>query len=344
MRRFLPLLLMASFLLTMVVVGTTHLAGGIAGKQNPKSIRILTVYATIPVEQVSVLAQDFEKIFNIQVNLVILTEQELRNRLRIEVDDPKADLIITSRQSLEQVRVGQLLQPSSSEQTDIIPNRFKDNDDFWVGLWIDPIVFAANQDYVRKSSSLPTKWSDLAKEPKLRLAITDFFAAEASANLLYTLVAVQGEEQTFNYLKKLHPQIVQYAKFLATPVRMAGMGEADVAIAVQSETLRYVKEGFPIQIIYPEEGTAYMLIGAGLVKGASHSIEAKQFLDWLLHENAQKVLEKNRFFLISTNPETTQYKNLTSNSIKLFEKEANYTPEQRQKIVDTWMQTVRFGK
>ena len=37
--------------------------------------------------------------------------------------------------------------------------------------------------------------------------MTDFLAAEAAANLLYTMAAAKGEEQTLAYLAKVHPKI-----------------------------------------------------------------------------------------------------------------------------------------
>ena len=60
-------------------------------------------------------------------------------------------------------------------------------------------------------------------------------------------------------MQQIHAKVVRYAKYLSTPVRMVGMGEADVAIAVQSETLRYINDNYPISIIYPKDGTAYQL-------------------------------------------------------------------------------------
>jgi len=174
--------------------------------------------------------------------------------------------------------------------------------------------------------------------------MTDFLAADAAANLLYTFINTYGEEQTLKFFKKLHTQIIQYAKFLATPVRMAGMGECDIAIAVQSEALRYMQEGFPLQIIYPDEGTAYVLTGTALVKNATHQVESKQFIDWLLQAEAYQTLEKNRFYFVPTNPELKKFKDYKQKPVKLFDKEFEFTSEQQLKFLDNWVQTVRLGK
>jgi len=343
MRRYLPILLMASFLLVMVLVGTTYLEG-LAGHNKPEEVNSLTVYTNLPIDQAAFLAQDFEKSSTIHVNLIPLNEQEIMTRLKNEVDNPRADLILTSKAVLQQAGKMNLLEAYASEQTDIIPPRFKDDHDFWTGVWFDPVIFAVNQDYLKKAGQIPEKWADLTNDSKLRLAMTDFLAADAAANILYTFAAINGEEQTLAFFKKLHPQIVQYAKFLATPVRMAGMGECDIAIAVQSETLRYIQEGFPLQVVYPDEGTAYVLTGAALVKKASHITEAKQFIDWLLQAEAQQTLDKNRFYFIPTNPEIKKYKDYKLRTLKLFDKESQFTTEQQHKLLDNWVQAVRLGK
>lgn len=342
MRRYQPLLLIAFFLLVIIITGSTYLAG-YAGKTNPENINSINVYTTLPIEQISILAQEYEKNQNVRINLVPLSEEDLLTHIKFKTHGPQADLIIANQSVLEQAKKSKSLLPYTSEQIDIIPGRFNDENNHWTGLWYDPIVFAVNQDVFKNLAKAPSTWNDLTQGSKYRICLTDFLAAEASANLLYTLVAVNGEAQTFTYLKKLHPQVVQYSKFLATPVRMVGMGEADIAIATESETLRYINNNFPIKIIYPEDGTAFLLTGTGVVAGAQHLAAAKQFIDWLLQDAAQNILFKHNFHLIPTNPETLIYKQYATKNIKLLEHKENFTTVQKSQLLDKWVKTIRFA-
>lgn len=341
MRRYLPLFLISFFLLVVSLASTTFLAGH-AGNRTT-DMKSITIYTTLPIEQVSILAQDYEKLGIVRVNLIPLAEQDLLTRLRLEKDKPHADLILSDRSVLEQAAKDKLLANYASEQTDIIPDRYKDGDDMWIGLWFDPVVFVANQDFLKTMPHAPTKWSDLSKDSKVRLAMTDFLAAEASANLLFSLTSSQGEEATLTYFKKIHPQIIQYAKFLATPVRMAGLGEVDIAIAMQSESIRYANDGFPIKIIYPEDGTAYWLTGVGITANAPHSPDAKQFVEWLIQDTAQSVLQKNKFYFVPTNPELASYRDYSTKNLKLIDTTNTLSLEQKHKLLDRWVQTVRFS-
>ncbi|SDD44039.1 ABC transporter substrate-binding protein [Sporomusa acidovorans] len=340
MKRYLPLLVM-SFFVIVIITGTTYLIG-YAGRQNENSLTTITVYTTLPVEQISVIAQEYEKIANVRVNITPLSEKDLFARLIEESSSPKADLILANRKTLKQARSSALLVPYQSEYTDIIPNMFQDTDGYWVGVWYDPVVFAVNKDYLKSTAKKPAKWSELPQDANQRFGLTDFVAADAAANLLYTLVAANGEDQTLDFLRKLHPQIVQYAKFLATPARMASMGEVDIAISVQSEAMRYVKDGFPVQIIYPEDGTAYLLTGVGLVRGAVHSMAARQFIDWLAQNEVLPVMAEHKFYFMPTNPEVQMYRGFATKNIKLLDHHDMYSPEQQSKILDKWVQ-VRLG-
>lgn len=372
MRRYLPILLMACFLIVSVIAGSYYVAG-YAGDQSAANIPSITLYTTLPTEQVNVIAQEYEKNTHVVIRIVPLSEQELAAKLQIESSSPRADIILANSSILQQARKTGELIPYTSEIMDIIPDRFQDPGNYWTGVWYDPIIWAANQDYLRQRGQDPAKWSDLvtdeniqssqdAQDPKLpknaktasprdpllkgaglRIGLTDFLAADAAANLLYTFAAVYGEEKTLDYLGKLHPNVIQYAKFLATPVRMAGMGEVDVAVAVQSEALRYIRNGFPLKILYPADGTAYLLTAAALVKGGPHTAEAKQFMEWLVQDAAFLALEKNDYFFIPANPDTHAYKEYADKDLKLFVKEKELSGEQQRKLLDKWVQTVRLG-
>ncbi|MBP2652045.1 MAG: hypothetical protein H6Q74_2870 [Firmicutes bacterium] len=343
MRRYLPLLLLSFFLVIITVIGTNLLAD--AGKENPDTKKHIVVYSTLPVEQVAVLAQEYEKASGIVVDVAPLSSADLVSRLIMEAAEPHADIVLADSETLKQVAKLKLLAAYSSETTEVVPERFCGKDNEWLGVWYDPIVFAANNDFLKKLPHPPQKWEDLvANNNQYRLVITDFLASSASVNILNTLTGVKGESEALAYLAKLHPKIVQYAKFLSTPPRMVGLGEADIAIAVQSETLRYIKDKFPITIIHPEDGTAYILTAAGVLKNSPEGATARLFVDWLVQNQAQEALYDNRFYMVPTNADTAVYKRLVGKEpIPLFEYEDKLTAVDKAKLLDKWVQTVRLS-
>ena len=169
-------------------------------------------------------------------------------------------------------------------------------------------------------------------------------AADASANLMFQMIGQFGDVNTYKILTSLHPKIIQYAKYLSNPVRQAGMGEVDVSIAVESETLRYMQNGYPLKIIYPVDGTSYLLTGVGISTVDTSKLKsAEMFADWLLSDDVQRILQSNGFYFIPTNPQTLAHKKFAGKNLKLFDNRQNFTPEQQHAYLDRWVKQVRLG-
>jgi len=343
MQRYTPLFLIAFVFSLVLLAGNTYLTG-YADQTRTKTNKSITVYTTLPVEHVAVLAEAYEKTNHVKVNFIPLSEEELLSRIKKESAAPigTTDLVLADKETLLQSAATHVFVPYESEQTDIISDKFKDQNGDWVGVWYDPIIFCANKDYLLTLPVIPNTWDALAALPNVRIGITDFFAADASANLLFTLIAEYDENKVFTLLNKLHPKVAQYSKYLSTPVRMAGMGEVDVSIAVQSETIRYMNEGFPLTIIYPTDGTAYKLTGAGILKNAPQKVVAEQFMKWLTEDDVQFVLQQNKFFFVPTNQSTVAYKLFSGKSLTLFDNYSDLTLQQKRAVLDRWVKNIRL--
>ena len=349
MRRYTVLLLTAFMLILSATAGSALLAGA---DKNNKSIshQQLTVYTTLPPEHAEILSKAYEDSNHVKLNFVPLAPHELMQRLKDDsVSDPTvitvSDVVLADKSVLNEAASLNLLQPYVSEINDAVKPAFKQENGAWTGVWYDPIIFCINQDYLKSiSGDVPNSWTELANYKNVRIGITDFLAAEASANLMFQMISQFGDMNTYKILSQLHPKVVQYAKYLSNPVRQAGMGEVDISIAVESETLRYMQNGYPLRIIYPSDGTSYLLTGVGISTVDSSKIkQAEIFSDWLLSDEAQRVLQSSGFYFLPTNPQTLAHKKFAGKNLTLFESTQNFTPEQKYQFLDRWVKQVRFG-
>jgi iron(III) transport system substrate-binding protein len=103
MRRYIPLFFISFFMIVVTMAVLTYLSG-YADRQNPENGKIITVYTTLPIEQVSLLSQEFEKQYQIRVSITPLQERELITRLILEQDTPHADLVLANRAVLEELK------------------------------------------------------------------------------------------------------------------------------------------------------------------------------------------------------------------------------------------------
>ena len=344
MRRYTVLFLTAFVFVLSAIAGTSYRA---VADERVSEVE-LSAYTTLPAETVTILAEAYEKESHVRVNFVPLPSKDLIQKTKNDaVSDPTVvdtvDLILAESAVLNSLAEQNLLISYTSENIDAVKNNFKDKHDRWTGVWYDPIIFCTNKDFLGKLKEIPDTWTALANFRGVRIGITDFIAADAASNLMFQMIANLGEVETYKILRGLHPKVGQYTKFLSNPVRQAGMGETDISIAVESETIRYMQEGYPLKIIYPADGTAYLLTGVALAdKNTAKSAEAKKFADWLLSDNAQLALQSNGFYFISTNPNTLAYKSFAGKNLVLFPNSPTFDEQQRYNFLDRWAKHVRF--
>lgn len=338
MRRY-TILLLVGFMIILAAVAGAAFPVDADKKNSAVPIQELLAYTTLPPETVTILAETYEREKHIRINFVPTTPAELIQNLR----EKKADLILTDSKILSTAADLDLLTPYFSETNDAVKNNFKDEYDRWIGVWYDPIIFCINKDYLRKINYIPATWEELAAAQNVRIGITDFLAADASSNLMFQMIGNFGDAKTYEILGGIHPKVVQYAKYLSNPVRQAGMGEADISVAVESETLRYMQNHYPLKIIYPEDGTACIITGVGIATNdAAKNPAAAKFADWLLSDDAQISLQKNGFYFLSTNPQTLAYKTFAGKNLVLFKNNPKFTEQQRQEFLERWVKNVRF--
>lgn len=347
MRRYTTFILTALMLILAAVAGMT-----VPVDADKKTLGLptaeITAYTTLPAETALVLSEVYERENKVRVNFVPMSSQEILQEIKNDaVSDPTVvrtvDIVIADSKVLREAAELNLLTPYTSETNDAVKDMFKDAQDRWTGIWYDPIIFCANRDFLKMTVDLPDTWEKLSKAGKIRVGITDFLAADASANLMFQMVSNLGEQKTYEILNELHPKVVQYAKFLSNPVRQAGMGEVDISVAVESETLRYLQNGYPLKIIYPSDGTSYILTGFGITTtdAVKNPIAAK-FADWLLSDEAQLYLQTNGFYFLPTNPQTLAYKSFAGKNLLLFDNRQEFSKEQQHSYLDYWVKNVRL--
>lgn len=347
MRRY-TILILTAFMLVLAAVAGMTLPVDADKKTLGVPMQELTAYTTLPAETAAVLSEVYERENKIRVNFVPMTSKEILQEIKNDaVSDPTVvrtvDIVIADSKILREAADLNLLTSYTSESNDAVKEVFKDEFDRWTGIWYDPIIFCANRDYLRSTVDLPDTWEKLSKTERIRVGITDFLAADASANLMFGMIANFGDVKTYDILNGLHPKVVQYAKFLSNPVRQAGMGEVDISVAVESETLRYLQNGYPLKIIYPADGTSYLLTGFAITtKDATKKKVAAKFADWLLSDEAQLYLQTNGFYFIPTNPQTLAYKSFAGKNLLLFDNQQNFSEQQQREFLDFWVKNVRL--
>lgn len=266
----------------------------------------LTILGTPQEDWVKATAEAFEKKTGIKTNYIRLSAGEALARLKAEKGNPSfsvwwggpADQFIDAK--------GQgLLEQYKSPAADKIPTQYKDAEGYWTGIYVGTLGFASNKELLaKKGLKAPTSWDDLLKpEFKGQVVVAHPASSGTSYTMLSTILQLKGDAAGWEYMKKFHSQVFQYTKVGAAPGEIAGRGEALVGIIFSHDTVKYVKQGYPLELSFPQEGTGYEIGGMAIIKGAKQSAEAKQFYDWALTKEAQEIGPSTLSFQLPTNPD-----------------------------------------
>lgn len=333
MRRWLAPLLLAVFVLAMI--GRVHLPE----PETTAEPAALTICTDMTPDVVQTLADTYRRRYDVPIEVVAGSEEQILARL---AEGLPADLLLGSESLLREAARRDMLQAYTSEQTDIVPAAFKNEDGYWTGAWYVPVVFAVTDEYWRRSGGLPRTWQDLVQQPDLRVTMTDFLAADVPAELLCSLVEYEGKDRAFRYLQELQKHIVQYSKFLSTPVRMLALQKADVAIADAATVRMFIMDGFPLKMVYPEDGTAYSLYGFGIPNGADREA-AGAFMDWELRGDGFRAMHEKKYYVYYTGYPPQQVADAADRKPVLWPLQKEYRRDGRRDLVAQWVKEVRFA-
>jgi iron(III) transport system substrate-binding protein len=242
------------------------------------------------------MKQEFEAKYGITVNYVRMSSGEALARVQAEKDNPQFDIWWGGPiDSFVAAKKDGLLEAyDSPNYANLIdPVKYKDAENFWVGIYVGTLGFATNKDWLaaHPEAKAPTSWDDLLKpEFTGQVMVAHPSSSGTSYTALATVLQIRGEEAGWEYLKKYAGQMAQYTKSGAAPAKFVGQGEAAVAIVFSHDIVNEIENNkLPLVLTFPEEGTGYEIGGMALLKGAKHPQAAKLWFDWALTPEAQSL-------------------------------------------------------
>lgn len=310
-------------------------------KEAEKQIETIEVYTDLPQGIVHLLAPAFEQTYGVSLSVRDMSGEEM---LEGAGNGQTPDVYIASQRALRQLRDAEALLPYVSEETDVVLNRCKDDEGFWTGIWMDPVVFAVSEEFAAAHSGFSYLWDEVLTRQDIRLGMTDFIVSEYTEESLISLVEHFGREETFQRLRNAASHIVQYGKYMSTPAQMAAMDKCDIGISSLHEAEKVQQEGLPVRIVYPEDGTFYYLYGAAISKTSRQSELAGCLVDWLLnHEARASILGQNGYYFTHVN-HVRMMKDALQRKLYFWPIEKRYTEEGKEALLNQWLQEIRFGK
>ena len=267
----------------------------------------LSVMASPQQDWIDAQVNAFKKATSIDTVAARLSGGEGLAKLKAEMGNPSFDVWWGSPiDSFISAQKQDLLVPFKPESAAAIPDKYKDKDGFWHGIYVGSIAFAVNTKRLQeKGLPEPQTWEDLTKPAyKGEIVIAHPATSGTSYTSMQTVLQMKkrNEDDFWKWAKAFHANVLQYTKSGAGPMGILERAEASIGVVFSHDIFVSVEKGLPIKIVFPTDGTGYEVGGMALIKGAKNVASAKKWIDWALTVEAQEIGATAKAYQAPTNP------------------------------------------
>jgi iron(III) transport system substrate-binding protein len=256
----------------------------------------LVVYCPHPLDFVNPIVQEFEVETGIEVEIVSAGTGELLKRVEAERADPRGDVVWGgSRASLETYK--RFFDPYTSKNAAAFIPRYLDPGDYYTPFTAIPTVIMYNRN-LASPAERPRSWADLL-DPRWRgkIAFADPSLSSSSFEALVNMLFAMGggaPEGGWDYVARFVANLDGKLLGGSTAV-YKGVAEGEYAVGVTFEEAAaiYLKQGAPVGIAYPAEGTIVEADGVAVIAGAKNREGARLFVDFVTSRKAQTKIARD---------------------------------------------------
>src|SRR5262249_17099247 len=243
----------------------------------------LRVHCPVQGEWCRAMVTAFERAAGIKVSMTRKSSGENYAQVKAEAANPKGDIWWggTGDPHLQAAEEGLTLEyksPRLAELQDWAVRQAEQSKYRTVGVYAGALGFGFNTPLLsKKGLPEPKAWKDLL-DPRYKdeVQVADPNSSGTAYTLLATIIQLFGEDQGWDYLKKLHKNVNQYTKSGAAPAKAAALGETLIGITFMHDLVTMGVDGNPVKVVAPSEGTGYQIgslspLHAATKLGAAHN-------------------------------------------------------------------------
>lgn len=281
--------------LPLVVFGLG--ACGNSAPNNDPFVGPLTIYTSRTDALFKPVIEAFNRKYPaIKVDVLSGDNGPLIAKIREEGLNPRADVYVNT-DILTMLASTSLFQPNPSAVVAAFPAEYRAADGSWLALTLRPRVLMYNTNLV-KPEELPKSIFELS-DPKWRgqVASTNSASGALMANLV-VLRKLYGDARVSALIKGMVANQTQWTGSSHTAVRNAvGRGEAKLGWVNHYYYHLSKAEGQPVGLHYLDEADGLIVntANAGIIKGASNTVRARVFIDFLAGPEGQAIFAERNF-------------------------------------------------
>ena len=258
--------------------------------ENQKLGGKLVVYSAGPDDLAKNIQKGFEKKTGVKVELFQGTNGKIMSRLEAEKEKPAADVIVLASQSSAQglMKQGLTLPYKEAKNSDKMFTQWAEKEGNYFTYSLSALGIAYNTKLVKTP---PKSWGDLTKEEwKNKVNIPDPALSGSAADFATGYISSKGDAgwDLFKQFKNNGVLMAGANQEALDPVITGA--KSMVVASVDYMTYQAKAKGEAIDLVYPQEGTIISARPALILKSSKNVENAKAFIDYLLSDEAQKLV------------------------------------------------------
>ena len=245
----------------------------------------VVVYSAVSPKVMTAFVEEFQKQNpGIKVDLISGGSGEMFTRLNAERATPRADVLVGPDADNFDAYLD-LFESYQSKEDAAFPRSAVGPDNKYYGFSTNFQAFIVNTKMMPVDRA-PQSWSDLAKpEYKGKVVMANPAQSGSAYSQMQQILQLYGWD--------VMDKIVGVATFV-TSSRLAyqnvAKGEIPIGLTSEFNIVASKADGFPVEAVYPKDGTALVNDASGIIKGGPHPANAKAFLDFVNSRRAHQMI------------------------------------------------------
>lgn len=277
------------FLLTFVALFIT--ACGNSQSKGDGGENELTVYTARSEGLNNLVIDEFEKETGIKVSTVVAGTGELQKRVESEKSNPMGDVLWAADETMLH-EYKDLFEEYVSPEDKNMMDDFKNTSGYFTPAFADPTVMIVNEDLIGDIKM--TGFKDLLNpELKGKISFGDPTNSSSAFQVLVAMLYDMGDgnpmsDDAWDYVDELIKNLDgKIASSSGQVHKGVADGEFPVGLTWEDPAANYVKNGAPVEVVFPEEGAIFPGESVQIIKGATNLDNAKKFVDFMISKEIQ---------------------------------------------------------
>lgn len=259
---------------------------------------ILVLYTARSEQLNDAIIPGFEEETGIKVEIITGTTGECLKRVQSETANPGGDVLWAADETMLASYQDLFMQYVSSENDNMMDG-FKNKSGYFTPAFADPTVMIINKNLIGDIKI--EGFADLLNpELKGKIAFGDPTTLSSAYQSLVAMLYGMGKDgdpmsdEAWNFIDEFIANVDgKYANGGSQVPKSVAEGEYIVGLTWEDPVVNYIRNGAPVELIFPKEGAIFPGESVQIINGCKHPENAKKFVDYMLSEKAQSYVGQN---------------------------------------------------